>query len=90
LGSGGAEYRVLTILDEVTPDGARLVNLTSGEETQVPCDLVVVQTGRAPAASPTAALRAGGIAEVHEIGDCLTPRRMSFAVFEAQRVGRAI
>jgi 2,4-dienoyl-CoA reductase (NADPH2) len=90
LGSGNTEYRVLTILDEVTPGGARLVNLTSGEETLVHCDLVVVQTGRSPVAGPTAALKAGGVAEVHEIGDCLTPRRMSFAVFEGQRVGRAV
>lgn len=90
LGSGNTEYRVLTALDTVTPEGARLVNLTSGDETLVPCDLVVVQTGRAPVAGPSAALRVGGVAEVYEIGDCLTPRRMSFAVFEGQRVGRAI
>ena len=66
------------------------MNLTSGEETLVPCSLVVVQTGRSPVKGPTIALKAGGVAEVHEIGDCLTPRRMSFAVFEGQRVGRAI
>jgi hypothetical protein len=36
------------------------------------------------------ALRAAGIAEVHAIGDCITPRRMSHAVFEAQRLARVI
>jgi 2,4-dienoyl-CoA reductase (NADPH2) len=90
LGRGHAEYRVLTSLDEVTSDGARLVNLTSGEETLVPCGLVVVQTGRSAVAGPTAALIAAGVPEVHEIGDCITPRRMSFAVLEGQRVGRTI
>ena len=90
LGRGSTEYRILTILDEATPDGARLVNLTSGEEMLVPCGLVVVQTGRSPVARPTAALIAAGMPEVHDIGDCLTPRRVSFAVFEGQRVGRAI
>jgi 2,4-dienoyl-CoA reductase (NADPH2) len=90
LGRGSTEYRVLTTLEEVTPDGARLLNLASGEELLVPCGLVVVQTGRSAIAGPTAALIAGGVPEVHEIGDCITPRRMSFATLEAQRVGRTI
>jgi 2,4-dienoyl-CoA reductase (NADPH2) len=90
LGRGSTEYRVLTALEEVTLDCARLVNLTSGEETLVSCGLVVVQTGRSPVAGPTATLRADGVVEVHEIGDCITPRRMSFAVLEGQRVARAI
>ena len=90
LGRGNTEFRMLTSLDEVAANGARLVNLTSGEETLVPCGLVVVQTGRSRVPGPTPALKAGGIAEVHEVGDCITPRRMSFAVFEGQRIGRAI
>ena len=90
LGRGNTEFRMLTSLDEVTREGARLVNLTSGEETLVPCGLVVVQTGRSRVVGPTAALKADGIAEVHEVGDCITPRSMSFAVLEGQRIGRAI
>ena len=90
LGRGRTEYRVLTTLDELTPEGARLMNLASGEEVLVPCGLVVVQTGRSVLAGPTAALLAHGIPEVHEIGDCITPRRMSFATLEAQRIGRQI
>jgi 2,4-dienoyl-CoA reductase (NADPH2) len=90
LGRGNTEFRMLTGLEEVTREGARLVNLTSGEETLVPCGLVVVQTGRSRVVGPTAALKADGVAEVHEVGDCITPRRMSFAVLEGQRIGRAI
>jgi 2,4-dienoyl-CoA reductase (NADPH2) len=90
LGRGSCEYRVLTALDALTPDGARLMNLTSGEETLVGCGLVVVQTGRSAVAGPAAALISSGLPEIHEIGDCITPRRMSFAVFEGQRVGRTI
>jgi hypothetical protein len=50
LGRGNTEFRILTGLDGVSSDGARLVNLTSGEEYLVPCGAVVVQTGRAPVA----------------------------------------
>jgi 2,4-dienoyl-CoA reductase (NADPH2) len=90
LGRGNTEFRVLTALDGVCPEGARLVNLTSGEEYLVPCGAVVVQTGRAPVAGPVAALRGAGIHEIHLVGDCVTPRRVSFAVFEGQRVARSI
>jgi hypothetical protein len=66
------------------------MSLTSGEEYLLPCELVVVQTGREPVAGPTATLREAGIPEVHVIGDCITPRRATFAVFEAQRLARVI
>jgi 2,4-dienoyl-CoA reductase (NADPH2) len=90
LGAGNATYRVLTAFDSLAPGGVRLVNLTSGDEDVVPCGLVVLQTGRAPAENPTAALLAAGVPEVHQVGDCITPRRMSFAVLEGQRVGRRL
>jgi len=90
LGAGNTSYRVLTVLDSIDATGARLINLTSGEEDVVPCGLVVVQTGRAPAPNPTAALLSAGFLEVHQVGDCITPRRMSFAVLEGQRIGRAL
>lgn len=87
LGRGLTEYRVLTTLDDVVPEGAILTDLTSGQDRLVECDLVVVQTGRCPVNGTSTALEAAGVAEAHQIGDCLTPRRMSFAVFEGQRVG---
>jgi 2,4-dienoyl-CoA reductase-like NADH-dependent reductase (Old Yellow Enzyme family) len=90
LGAGNATYRVLTAFDSLESAGVRLVNLTSGEEDVVPCGLVVLQTGRAPSDNPAAALLAAGLPEVHQVGDCITPRRMSFAVLEGQRVGRRL
>jgi 2,4-dienoyl-CoA reductase (NADPH2) len=90
LGAGSTDYRVLTGFDGMAPGGVRLVNLTSGQDEVVPCGAVVIQTGRASIEGPAAALRAGGIPEVHVIGDCITPRRMSFAVLEGQRAGRAL
>jgi 2,4-dienoyl-CoA reductase (NADPH2) len=85
LGRASTEYRVLTTLYEVASDGARLVNITSGEEEVVPCGLIVVQTGRSPVTSLTEKFQSSGM-EFHTIGDCVTPRRMSHAVFEAHRL----
>ncbi|MBU6257663.1 MAG: NAD(P)-binding protein [Burkholderiales bacterium] len=85
LGRGGTEYSVLTALDAVTADGAALVNVASGEAVDWPCELVVVQTGRASRGELLPRLRAGGI-EAHAIGDCVAPRRVSHALLEGQRV----
>ena len=81
---------MLTALEGVSPGRVQLRPLVSGQTEELPCDLLVVQTGRSPAPGPVRALRAAGIAEVHAIGDCITPRRMSHAVFEAQRLARTI
>jgi 2,4-dienoyl-CoA reductase (NADPH2) len=89
LGQARTEYRVLSVLGEVTNGSAHLVNVTSGEEEVIPCGLVVVQTGRMPVSAPAASFKETGM-EVHMIGDCVTPRRMSHAVFEAQRLGRSL
>jgi len=50
---------------------------------------VVIQTGRAPVTGLAAKLKGTGM-ELHMIGDCVTPRRMSHAVFEAQRLARSL
>lgn len=89
LGRARTEYRVLTVLSEVTDGAAHLMNATSAEEEIVPCELVVVQTGRSPVAELGASLQGSGM-ELHMIGDCVTPRRMSHAVFEAQRLARSL
>lgn len=85
LGAGGTTFRVLTGLDETGDGGVTTVNLTSGEEEWLPCDLVVVQTGRVVAPAPKAGAR-----PVHLIGDCITPRRITHALFEGQRLARTL
>lgn len=89
LGSGGTEYRVLTVLEGTAAGSAVLMNATSGEAEEVACDLVVVQTGRAARSGLAERLRQGGL-EAHAIGDCVTPRRVSHALFEGQRLGRQL
>ena len=76
---------MLTTLFEVADDGAHLMNVTSGEEELVACGLVVVQTGRSPIADLAAKFESSSL-EWHSIGDCVTPRRMSHAVYEAHRL----
>lgn len=89
LGGGGTEYRVLTVLEGVTTEGASLMNVTSGHVETLPCDLVVVQTGRTARSGLVAEFRKSGM-ETHAIGDCVAPRRMSNAVFEGQRLARQL
>jgi 2,4-dienoyl-CoA reductase (NADPH2) len=89
LGRTGTRYRVLTTLYEVATDGAHLMDVTSGEEEVVDCGLVVVQTGRSPVTVLTEKLRHTDM-EYHTIGDCITPRRMSHAVFEAHRLAGSL
>jgi 2,4-dienoyl-CoA reductase (NADPH2) len=85
LGRAGTEFRVLSVLSDVTDGAAHLMNATSGEEEVIACALVVVQTGRMPVAGLFEILRWTGM-ELHMIGDCVTPRRMSHAVFEGYRL----
>jgi len=89
LGRAGTRYRILTTLYEVDSDGAHLVDVTSGEEEIVDCGLVVVQTGRSPVNVLAEKLQQTGM-EYHTIGDCITPRRMSHAVFEAHRLAGSL
>jgi len=64
---------------------ADLMSLTSGIEQTIAADLVVVQTGRSVAGPTPAAFSACGL-DVHTIGDCVAPRRLSQALFDAHRL----
>ena len=90
LAAGKTEFRVLTKLESVEPGKLQLLEVVSGKIEDIACDLVVVQTGRSSIPGPAKALQEAGIREVHSIGDCVTPRRMSHAVFEAQQLARVI
>lgn len=90
LALGKTEFRVMTALEAILPGCVQLLPLVSGQIEEIRCDLVVIQTGRESVPGPARALREAGIKEVHSVGDCVAPRRMSHAVFEAQRVARVI
>jgi len=85
LGAGGTEFRVLTGVEGTGPGTVTAVNLASGQETGIAADLLVVQTGRRVAPPLPRGAR-----PVHMIGDCLAPRRITHALFDAQRLARTI
>jgi 2,4-dienoyl-CoA reductase (NADPH2) len=51
---------------------------------------VVCAVPSRPADELWRALRAGGLCEVHRVGDCVAPRRAHAAVIEGERVGAAL
>ena len=65
------------------------MNNTSGEVQAIACDMVLLQTGRASQGGLEKVLRGAGL-ESHAIGDCVTPRRMSHAVLDAQKLAQAL
>jgi 2,4-dienoyl-CoA reductase (NADPH2) len=88
LGRGNTRFRVLTQLFGADGGNAQLIDMTSGALDDVPCDLIVLQTGRAPLHLADEAAFAP--ARVHRIGDCVAARRMANAVLDAQALGMAL
>jgi len=89
LGRAGTTFRILSALDAIIPGAVRLTSVVTAEDETIACDLAVIQTGRRAAPGPAESLRAAGL-DVHLIGDCLTPRRISHALYEAQRLARSL
>jgi Pyridine nucleotide-disulphide oxidoreductase/NADH:flavin oxidoreductase / NADH oxidase family len=87
LGAAGTTFRVLSGVEARGQGGVQAINLTSGQEEWVECDLAVFQTGRKVNASPMAQ---SGATPLYRIGDCVTPRRITHALYEAQRAARTI
>ncbi|MEW5945181.1 MAG: FAD-dependent oxidoreductase [bacterium] len=84
----GAVFTPFTVVNEIKPGGVVTTNAVTGERRDVPCDTVVLITGRKPDDGLYHALR--GRVETHRAGDCLAPRSIEQAVEEGNRVGRQI
>jgi len=85
LGAGNVRFHLLSELLYAENGTANLICLTSGAEVEIEADLIVVQTGRAPAGPLPAAFVECGLS-LHAIGDAVAPRRVSHALFEAHRL----
>jgi hypothetical protein len=63
---------------------------TTGMDSERRVDWVVCAVPSRPDDELWRALRAGGLCEVHRVGDCVAPRRAHAAVIEGERVGAAL
>ena len=90
LGRAGTGYRVLCDIAGATDGNVTLINVTTGEEEVITADLVVRQTGRSANDELRQGHPPGDSSYVSYIGDCVTPRRISHALYEAQRLARQI
>jgi 2,4-dienoyl-CoA reductase (NADPH2) len=89
LGAGNPRFRTLSRLREVATGRVEVENVVSGDIETFSADLIVIQTGRTPAASLAPAFQARGI-QTHSIGDCVAPRRLSDAVREGYRIAATL
>jgi 2,4-dienoyl-CoA reductase (NADPH2) len=70
-------------------DVIRLAATRQLEERELPADVVVCFAGKRAVDGLAEKLR-GTDAQVHLVGDCVSPRRISNAVFEGHRIGRVL
>jgi 2,4-dienoyl-CoA reductase (NADPH2) len=87
LRSQGVSYRPFSRLDRVDGNVARLVDVASGDASELEVDLVVIQAGSVAQRSLGEELQEAGL-EVRLIGDCVAPRRIGAAVYEANKAIR--
>jgi pyruvate/2-oxoglutarate dehydrogenase complex dihydrolipoamide dehydrogenase (E3) component len=72
----------------VEKDGLVLIN-NNGEKRRLEADTVVVARGSVPETIPTEGLRTK-VKEVYLIGDCVEPRTIAEALYEAALVANSI
>jgi mycofactocin system FadH/OYE family oxidoreductase 2 len=85
---------VMTPLTRVVEVGSRTIRVEhvySGQQRELPADLVVLALGGEARAELYHALRAAApTLEVHRVGDAVAPRRLHDALLDAARVARMI
>lgn len=89
LRGGGARYHTFSDVRSAAPGVVTIVDVLTGDERDLEVDAVVVHTAALPRDGLLRALRERGV-DVHGVGDCLSPRRITPAVFDANRVHRSL
>lgn len=87
LRSRGVIYSPFTRLAAVSGGVARVADTVTGQQRAIGIDLLVLQIPSVPALP---AVGYGEGTQVHRIGDCRAPRRLSNAIFEANQVIRQL
>jgi hypothetical protein len=70
----------------IEPRRVRFFDVT---EAEMPADIVVLYSGK-QCVTDLAEELSGAVPELHLIGDMLSPRRITQAVFDGHRIGRSL
>jgi 2,4-dienoyl-CoA reductase (NADPH2) len=89
LGSSGVRFMILHQIVGGNARNIRIRNVLNGEEIAVEANLLVMDAGRRQEDHLVKELM-GTTVEMHSIGDCVSPRRISNAIFEGHKVARKI
>ncbi len=91
LAAKGVVLQPQTFVERIDADGsATLSAMWSGATERVPVASVVLVMTRTARDGLFRELRRRGFAEVHQIGDCVAPRKADQAFYEGERIGRAL
>ncbi len=87
----GVVLRASTFVDRMENGDVVLKHYYSGREERIPKVAAIIWVGPQKANDALAAeLRARGIGDVHVVGDAYAPRRLTNAISEGHRAGRAV
>jgi 2,4-dienoyl-CoA reductase-like NADH-dependent reductase (Old Yellow Enzyme family)/thioredoxin reductase len=87
----GVVLRPNTVVDRMDSGDVVLKHYYSGREERIPKVAAIIWVGPQRANDALAvALRARGIPDVHVVGDAFAPRRLTNAISEGHRAGRAV
>jgi 2,4-dienoyl-CoA reductase-like NADH-dependent reductase (Old Yellow Enzyme family)/thioredoxin reductase len=85
----GVQFHTNTTVNALGPNSVSLMDIYSREQTELRADTVVVNLHRFSQNELHHELLAAGIA-AHRIGDCLAPRQVDDAMYEAVELGFAL
>lgn len=84
--AAGVSFHPWTTVEAITPGDVSLRQVWTGEALEIAADTVVMNTHRRPVDALYEELKGRGPA-VKRIGDCLAPRQVDDAIFEATQLG---
>ena len=81
--------RVLSAVTDFADGLVKGINVFNEVPFEIPCDTLISSFGGVADESLYFALK-GEVAELHRIGDCVTPRRADNAIYDGAKLGRLI
>ncbi|MBV9001168.1 MAG: hypothetical protein JO304_19065 [Solirubrobacterales bacterium] len=90
LAAAGVERVAETTVLEAVGGGVTVLNVSDGGVRRIDGVDCVVVTGNRAADNRLAAELDGQLAELRSVGDCVAPRHVAIAIYEAELAGRAV